>query len=92
EASGVAIDIDSGALPVAAELVDVATALGADARHWVLTGGEDHGLLACFPAATVLPAGWTQLGLVTEGRGVTVDGQRYQGRAGWAHFESRGDR
>lgn len=92
EASGVAIDIDSAAVPVAAELVEVATALGVDARRWVLTGGEDHGLLACFPAATALPAGWTQLGLVCEGRGVTVDGRPYRGRAGWAHFESRGDR
>ncbi|HEX6404575.1 MAG TPA: thiamine-phosphate kinase [Pseudonocardiaceae bacterium] len=92
EASGVAIDIDSAALPVAAELADVAAALGADARQWVLNGGEDHALLACFPLAAALPAGWTRLGGVQAGAGVTVDGQPYQGRAGWAHFESRSDR
>jgi len=92
EASGVVLEIDSAALPVAAELVEVAAALAADAQHWVLTGGEDHSLLACFPADAALPAGWIPLGLAREGRGVTVDGRPYQGRAGWAHFESRGDR
>lgn len=86
EASGVAIDIDSAAVPVA-ELVDVAAAaLGADARHWVLTGGEDHALLACFPAAA-LPAGWTRLGVVRTGAGVTVDGRPYEVLpGGWKHF------
>jgi thiamine-monophosphate kinase len=62
EASGVGIDIDSAAVPVAGSLVEVASALGADARHWVLTGGEDYALLACFPADVALPAGWTELG------------------------------
>jgi thiamine-monophosphate kinase len=85
EASGVAIDIDSAAVQVA-ELVDVAAALGADARHWVLTGGEDHALLACFPAAA-LPAGWTRLGAVRAGAGVTVDGRPYEVLpGGWEHF------
>ena len=85
EASGVAIDIDSAAVPVA-ELVDVAAALGVDARHWVLTGGEDHALLACFPAAA-LPAGWTRLGEVRTGAGVTVDGRPYEVLpGGWEHF------
>jgi thiamine-monophosphate kinase len=87
-ASGVAIDIDPAAVPVAAELIDVAAALGADAQHWVLTGGEDHALLACFPAAASLPAGWTLLGTVRVGSGVTVNGRSYEGPAGWAHFES----
>lgn len=87
-ASGVAIEIDSAALPVAAELAEVAAALGADARHWVLTGGEDHGLLACFPAAVALPPGWTRLGQACAGKGVTVDGRPYHGLAGWTHFQS----
>lgn len=88
EASSVAIDIDTVSVPVAGELVDVAAALGADARHWVLTGGEDHALLACFPAGAALPAGWTRLGLVRDGGGVTIDDRRYEGRPGWTHFES----
>jgi thiamine-monophosphate kinase len=87
EASGVGIDIDSAAVPVAGSLVEVASALGADARHWVLTGGEDYALLACFPADVALPAGWTELGVVHQGRGVTVDGEAYEVLpAGWEHF------
>ncbi len=88
EASGVGIDIDSAAVPVASRLIEVAAALGADARHWVLTGGEDHALLACFPQETALPTGWTKIGAMREGRSVTVDGRSYEGPAGWTHFES----
>jgi thiamine-monophosphate kinase len=87
EASCVGIDIDSAAVPVAGSLVELASALGADARHWVLTGGEDHALLACFPADVALPAGWTELGVVRQGRGVTVDGEAYEVLpVGWEHF------
>jgi thiamine-monophosphate kinase len=85
EASGVGIDIDSAAVPVASQLVEVASALGADARHWVFTGGEDHALLASFPAGVALPVGWTQVGVVREGRGVTVDGSEVL-PGGWQHF------
>lgn len=85
EASGVGIDIDSAALPVASRLVEVASALGADARHWVLTGGEDHALLASFPAGAVLPQGWIRLGVVRDGSGVTVDGSEVP-PGGWQHF------
>lgn len=87
DASGASIDIDSAALPVPSRLIEVASALGADARHWVLTGGEDHALLASFPAAVALPAGWTAIGAVGAGRGVTVDGRPYEVLpGGWEHF------
>ncbi len=86
KASGVSIDIDSAALTIPRRLVEVASALGADPRHWVLTGGEDHALLASFPPRIVLPSEWTIIGAVREGRGVTVDGNPYQGPAGWTHF------
>ncbi len=87
KASDVAIDIDSAAVPVASRLVEVASALGADVQHWVFTGGEDHALLASFPAGVELPAGWTALGAVRQGRGVTVDGRAYDVLpAGWEHF------
>lgn len=85
-ASGVGIDIDSAAVPLATTVLEAASALGADARHWALTGGEDHALLACFPAGVALPAGWVSLGVVRQGRGVTVDGEAYPGPAGWEHF------
>jgi thiamine-monophosphate kinase len=87
KASGVGIDIDSTAVPVARRLIEVASALGADARHWALAGGEDHALLACFPAGVALPPGWTELGVVREGCGVTVDGGAYEVLpGGWEHF------
>ncbi|MGB9282001.1 MAG: thiamine-phosphate kinase [Pseudonocardiaceae bacterium] len=85
EASGVSIEIDSAALPITSQLVEVASALEVDARHWVLTGGEDHALLASFPAGVPLPAGWTKLGAVRQGRGVTVDGSEVP-PGGWRHF------
>lgn len=86
-ASGVGIDIDSAAVPLAATLAEVALTLGADARHWVLTGGEDHALLACFPAGAALPTGWTVLGVTRQGCGVTVDGHAYDvAPSGWEHF------
>ena len=88
EASEVAVDIDSAALTVPRRLAEVASALGADPRHWVLTGGEDHALLASFPAGLALPVGWTVIGTVRDGRGVTVDGDAYEGPAGWTHFGS----
>ncbi len=85
-ASGVGIDIDSAAMPVPSELVEVASAVGANPRHWVLTGGEDHALLASFPAGAALPTGWTALGTVREGHGVTVNGDVYESPGGWTHF------
>lgn len=85
-ASGVAIGIRSAQVPVAPPLVEAASALGVDPLRWVLTGGEDHALAATFPGGVPLPAGWTAIGSVTEGSGVTVDGRRYPGGTGWDHF------
>jgi thiamine-monophosphate kinase len=56
----------------------VAAALGGDPLAGVLTGGEDHALVATFPSDAGLPAGWARIGSVHEvsgqGPGVTVDG------------------
>jgi thiamine-monophosphate kinase len=85
-ASGVAVDVRSAALPVPDALAEVAATLGADPLRWLLTGGEDHALAATFPAGVVLPVGWTPIGLVDTGTGVSVDGVPYDGAAGWDHF------
>lgn len=90
-ASGVAIDVRSDALDVPEPLHAVAAATGADALSYVLTGGEDHALLATFPAGTAPPEGWTAIGTVAERSDpdappVTVDGLPYAGPAGWTHF------
>lgn len=86
EASQVAVDIRTEWLEVPQRLTEVASALGADARHWVLTGGEDQALLATFPAGRELPEGWRAIGAVAEGSGVTVDGAEYEGPSGWEHW------
>jgi thiamine-monophosphate kinase len=56
------------------------------ALTWVLTGGEDHSLVATFPSEVTLPARWRVLGEVRPGNGVTVDGVPYTGAGGWQHF------
>jgi thiamine-monophosphate kinase len=33
-----------------------------------------------------VPDGWSVIGEVTEGEGVTVDGAAYAGETGWTHF------
>ena len=83
--SGVAIDIRTEALEVPEPLHAVAAATGADPVSFILGGGEDHSLLATFPDGAV-PDGWTVIGAVAAGEGVTVDGGAYQGETGWKHF------
>src|SRR4051812_15827390 len=72
EDSGVVLDLDRAALVRACleppgPLQQVASALGEDPMAWVLTGGEDHALLATFPPEAVLPEGWTAIGAVSAG-------------------------
>jgi thiamine-monophosphate kinase len=85
-ASGVAIDLRSDAFEVPEPLHAVAAALGSDPLRFVLTGGDDHALLACFPDATSVPDGWRPVGAVTGGEGVTLDGVPQAGETGWSHF------
>ena len=86
EASGVAVDITTAAFELAEPLQAVGAALGADPMRFILGGGDDHALAATFPAGTVLPDGWTVIGTVAEGSGVTVDGGAYEGPTGHTHF------
>jgi thiamine-monophosphate kinase len=85
EESGVAIDVRRDAFEIAEPLQAVAAATGADPVSFILGGGDDHALLATFAPADV-PDGWTVVGAVTEGSGVTVDGAAYDGPTGWTHF------
>ena len=86
EASGVAIDVRSGSFEIAEPLQAVGAALGADPLRFILTGGDDHCLVATFPGGSLLPEGWSEIGVVAEGSGVTVDGAAYDGPAGHTHF------
>lgn len=84
--SGVGIELQTAAIVIPEPLHAVAAALGADPMQFILGGGDDHALLATFPADATLPSGWTAIGAVLEGEGVTVDGTPYDGPAGWTHF------
>jgi thiamine-monophosphate kinase len=94
EASGVVIQIDAGSPALAGpatQLEPLARFLGGDSRRWVMTGGEDHALLATFPAGRPLSMGFAAIGRVEEsGRGrqagIRVDGNEPVGMGGWDHF------
>jgi thiamine-monophosphate kinase len=76
-ASGVrlCLDAQSAALAGAARAFrPLAEVLGRDPWQWVLGGGEDHALLATFPAAAALPTGWDVIGQV-EGLGDESGGE-----------------
>lgn len=87
-ASGVAIDLDTRTMEIPEQLQAVGAAIGVDPLTFVLTGGDDYGLVATFPAAVELPAGWSPIGLVRDGDDpgdagtVTVDGAAYEPPAG----------
>ncbi|WP_251151696.1 thiamine-phosphate kinase [Cellulosimicrobium sp. Marseille-Q4280] len=84
------------ALVAAAEgLSQQAVAAGVDGwrvvvEDWVLAGGEDHALLATFPAGTALPEPFRAIGTVQgaddEGPRVTIDGAGADRATGWDHF------
>ncbi|MFN3707193.1 thiamine-phosphate kinase [Microcella sp.] len=89
-ASGVVLDLDAAAVCIAA---------GVDAMFLplMLTGGEDHSLLATFPAALVadggpgLPGGFRVIGRVVEasddGPELRVSGRPFDQRGGWDSFD-----
>ena len=87
DASGVGIDLSRAGLAVDYdELSAAGAAAGTDPWSWVLGGGEDHALVACFAGA--VPDGWRVIGRVLDGPArVLVDDEEYSGHAGWQSFE-----
>ena len=88
-ASGVRIDIDPAAPE--ADVAAAAERFGADALGWVLGGGEDHALLATFPASVTPPEPFRPVGRVLpagDGPAVLVAGERWHGSPGWRHFSA----
>lgn len=86
--SGVCIDVHSQTLDVAEPQRVVAAAIGGgDPLRFILTGGDDHALAACFETSDV-PPGWRVIGSVLAGEpGVLVDGAAWAGGVtGWQHF------
>ncbi|SNC72122.1 thiamine-monophosphate kinase [Kytococcus aerolatus] len=77
---------------LADDLAFCAAAVGVErADRAVLTGGEEHTLLATFPDESRVPGGWRVIGrcrerAAEEPPGVLVDGQPVSG--GWDHFRA----
>ena len=83
ERSGVRLELDVDAMPLAPGVEEVARAAGRDPRELAATGGEDYELLF-----TVAPARWqalaaavrvTRLGGVVRGHGIQLGGLGRQG-------------
>lgn len=84
-ASGVGIDLGRDALTEAAA-GPLARALGEEeALRQVLSGGEEHSLVATFPAGRV-PADWQVIGRCTPGAGEVLLEGKVPEVVGWDHF------
>lgn len=86
KASDVSIDLDPTAFEVSQAIATVAEALQTDPLKFVLTGGDDYALVATFSPVATIPDGWTAIGSVRPGSGVTVDGATYEHTPGHTHF------
>ena len=88
--SGVGIDVDAGAFTLADPMHAVGSALGVDPMRFILGGGDDHALLATFPAGRRAARGVHRDRVGAGGRRpgavVTVDGAAYDGPTGHTHF------
>ena len=89
-ASDVVIEIDTSTWAIAEPLQAAASAYNVDPREWMLTGGDDHALLATFPAKAKLPKPFYAIGVVTApgtgGAGVSVDGVWRAEPGGHEHY------
>lgn len=86
EASGVAIELDTSGWEIPEPMQAAAAAYNMDPHDWMLDGGDDHALLATFPAAARLPEPFVVIGQVVAGDPeVRVDGTARAG-GGHAHF------
>jgi thiamine-monophosphate kinase len=75
EESRVLIDLDAAGFPIDDQLRETARKRGVDVLDWILTGGEDHALAACFPPDAQLPPGWHVVGRVLEAEAEHSRGQ-----------------
>jgi thiamine-monophosphate kinase len=98
QASGVALEIDAAALPLAKGLAAVAAATGRDPLQLAVAGGEDYELLAALPSdrfdeasaavGETAETGLTRIGRVAAGDGVEIrlPGGELLEAAGYDHF------
>lgn len=89
QASGVVLEISTSGWEVPEPMQAAASAYHADAYEWMLTGGEDHALLATFPPGTLLPPEFRAIGLVSQGEpSVRVNGDLREADGGFVHFSA----
>lgn len=92
--SNASIDFDPAFIDhAAAQLQAQSAKVTADkARHFVLTGGEEHHLLATVPRGTALPDRWHRIGVVEVEHtpNITIGRETYVGPGGWDHFGALG--
>jgi len=87
EASGVVIAIGTDDWEIPEPMQAAAAAYNVNPVSWMLTGGEDHAILATFPPEAVLPDGFAVIGSVEAGEpGVLVDGVLHAEPGGHRHF------
>jgi thiamine-monophosphate kinase len=86
EASGVRIELDAPALPLAKGVAEVAAALEVSPLQLGATGGEDYELLACMPGSGNV-AGLTWIGEVVEGPPEVVWRGAPPGADAWRGYE-----
>jgi thiamine-monophosphate kinase len=87
EASGVRVEIRTEEWEVPEPMQAAASAYNVDPHAWMLTGGDDHALLATFPPGAALPEGFVVIGQVVAGEpGVSVDGVDRPAEGGHRHF------
>ena len=84
-ASGVHIDVETRRFAREPLLGRAGRVVGVHPLDFVLTGGEDHALVATVPSGVALPDGVTRIGLVRPGKGVRVVGWK-PSSTGWDHF------
>ncbi|MBV7363810.1 thiamine-phosphate kinase [Actinomycetaceae bacterium TAE3-ERU4] len=79
-----------------APLEELAVFLGKDTLDWVLSGGEDHGMLATFPPTVQIPESFRVIGEIIENETfgknaedlVLLGGAPAPMRADWDHFRA----
>jgi thiamine-monophosphate kinase len=86
EASGVRIELDATALPLAPGVPEVAQALGIGAAELAATGGEDYELCVCVPPGVEV-AGLTWIGGVTGGPAAVEWKNAPPGANAWRGYE-----
>ncbi|WP_246388936.1 thiamine-phosphate kinase [Corynebacterium incognita] len=82
--SGVGIDLEAEAIAPDELLLAAGEAVNQDPWEWVLSGGEDHTLIAATDKDAA--SGFRPIGRVVKGAGVTVDGAKPRYNTGWTSY------